>query len=83
MPSLETGARSLKVAPIITPVHSDAEVETAIIALGHDPTGGLVVMPPEEFQVEPETAVRLQTNDLPHGREEGCAPVCIILYSYP
>jgi len=45
MPSLETAARSLKVAPIITPVHSDAEIETAIIALGREPGGGLVVMP--------------------------------------
>jgi putative ABC transport system substrate-binding protein len=44
MPSFETAARSLKVAPIITPVHSDAEIETAIIALGHEPGGGLVVM---------------------------------------
>ena len=33
MPSFETAARSLKVAPIIAPVHSDAEIETAIIAL--------------------------------------------------
>ena len=31
MPSLETAARSLKVAPIITPVHGDVEIETAII----------------------------------------------------
>jgi putative ABC transport system substrate-binding protein len=45
MPSLETAARSLKVVPIITPVHSDAEIETAIIALGREPGGGLVVMP--------------------------------------
>jgi putative ABC transport system substrate-binding protein len=45
MPSLETAARSLKVAPITAPVHSDAEIETAIIALGRDPGGGLVVMP--------------------------------------
>ena len=45
MPSLETAARSLKVAPIITPVHSDTEIETAIIALGREPGGGLVVMP--------------------------------------
>jgi putative ABC transport system substrate-binding protein len=44
MPSLETAARSLKVAPIITPVHFDAEIETAIIALGRDPGGGLVVI---------------------------------------
>jgi putative ABC transport system substrate-binding protein len=45
MPSLETAARSLKVVPIIAPVHSDGEIETAIIALGREPGGGLVVMP--------------------------------------
>jgi putative ABC transport system substrate-binding protein len=45
MPSLETAARSLKLVPIIAPVHSDGEIETAIIALGREPGGGLVVMP--------------------------------------
>ena len=45
MPSIETAARSLKVVPIIAPVHSDVEIETAIIALGREPGGGLVVMP--------------------------------------
>jgi putative ABC transport system substrate-binding protein len=45
MPSLEAAARSLKVVPISAPVHSDAEIETAIIALGREPGGGLVVMP--------------------------------------
>jgi putative ABC transport system substrate-binding protein len=45
MPSLETAAQSLKVAPIIAPVHSDVEIETAIIALGREPGGGLVVIP--------------------------------------
>ena len=45
MPSLETAARSLKVVPIIAPVHSDGEIETAIIALGREPGGGLVVLP--------------------------------------
>jgi putative ABC transport system substrate-binding protein len=45
MPSVEAAARSLKVEPIITPVHSDVEIETAIIALGCEPGGGLVVMP--------------------------------------
>ena len=44
MPSLETAARSLKIEPIIAPVHSDAEIETAIIALGRESGGGLVVM---------------------------------------
>jgi putative ABC transport system substrate-binding protein len=45
MHSLETAARSLKVVPITTPVHNDVEIETAIIALGREPGGGLVVMP--------------------------------------
>jgi putative ABC transport system substrate-binding protein len=45
MPSFETAARSLKVVPIIAPVRSDVEIETAITALGREPGGGLVVMP--------------------------------------
>jgi putative ABC transport system substrate-binding protein len=44
-PAIETAARSLEVEPIITPVHNDVEIETAIIALGREPGGGLVVMP--------------------------------------
>jgi putative ABC transport system substrate-binding protein len=44
MPSLETAARSLKLAPIIAPVHSDAEIEAAITRLGREPGGGLVVL---------------------------------------
>jgi putative ABC transport system substrate-binding protein len=43
--SLETAARSLKVEPIIAPVHTDVEIETAIIALGREPGGGLVCLP--------------------------------------
>jgi putative ABC transport system substrate-binding protein len=45
MPSLEAAARSLKVVLTTAPVHSDVEVETAIIALGREPGSGLVVMP--------------------------------------
>jgi putative ABC transport system substrate-binding protein len=45
MPSFEMAARSLKVAPIIAPVHDDGEIETAIMALGREPGGGLVVIP--------------------------------------
>ena len=41
MPSFETAAQSLKVVPITAPVHSDAEIEIAIIALGREPGGGL------------------------------------------
>jgi putative ABC transport system substrate-binding protein len=44
MPPFETAARSLKVVPITAPVHDDVEIETAIIALGREPGGGLVVM---------------------------------------
>jgi putative ABC transport system substrate-binding protein len=43
MPSVETAARSLKVVPTIAPVHSDAEIEAAIVALGREPGGGLVL----------------------------------------
>jgi putative ABC transport system substrate-binding protein len=45
VPSFEAAAPSLKVVPITAPVHSDVEIETAIIALGREPGGGLVVMP--------------------------------------
>jgi putative ABC transport system substrate-binding protein len=45
MPSLETAARSLNVTPIPVPVHSDTEIEMAIVALGREPGRGLVVIP--------------------------------------
>jgi putative ABC transport system substrate-binding protein len=45
VPSFESAARSLKVVSIISPVHSDLEIETAIIGLGREPGSGLVVMP--------------------------------------
>jgi putative ABC transport system substrate-binding protein len=45
VPSFETAARSLKVLPIPASVHSDVEIETAIIALGREPGSGLVVLP--------------------------------------
>jgi putative ABC transport system substrate-binding protein len=45
MPLFETAARSLKIVPSTAPVHSDGEIEAAIIALGREPGGGLVVMP--------------------------------------
>jgi putative tryptophan/tyrosine transport system substrate-binding protein len=45
MPSFEAAAGSLKVVLSTAPVHSDVEIEAAIIALGHEPRGGLVVMP--------------------------------------
>jgi putative ABC transport system substrate-binding protein len=45
MPPLEMAARSFKVVPIIAPVHSDGEIEAAILALGREPGGGLVCLP--------------------------------------
>jgi putative ABC transport system substrate-binding protein len=44
MPSFETAARSLNVVPITAPVRSDIEIDTAIVALGRVPGGGLVVL---------------------------------------
>ena len=44
-PSFEAAARLLKVTPIVSPVHSEAEIEAAIMSLGGEPKGGLVVMP--------------------------------------
>jgi putative ABC transport system substrate-binding protein len=58
MPSFETAARSLKVALIIAPVHGDAEIETAITALGREPGGGLVIMP-DTFTVTHRAAIIL------------------------
>jgi putative ABC transport system substrate-binding protein len=44
MPFFEAAARSLKVEPIIAPVHSDVEIVRPS-ALGREPGGGLVVIP--------------------------------------
>ena len=49
-PTFETAVRALKVVLITTPVHNDEEIETAMIALGREPGGGLVV-PPDAFTV--------------------------------
>ena len=44
LPPFEAAARSLKVEPIVVPVHSDAEIETVVISLGRD-SGGVVLVP--------------------------------------
>jgi putative tryptophan/tyrosine transport system substrate-binding protein len=44
LPPFETAARLLKVEPIVVPVHSDTEIETAMVSLGRE-SGGVVVMP--------------------------------------
>ena len=43
LPFFETAARSFRVEPIIAPVHSDADIESVITALGREPKGGLVL----------------------------------------
>ena len=62
MPSVETAARSLKVVPIIASVHSDVEIEAAIIALGREPRGGLVVMPDEFMDRAPMISAAARNN---------------------
>jgi putative tryptophan/tyrosine transport system substrate-binding protein len=48
----------VKVAPIVAPVHSEAEIETVITSLGREPRGGLVVLPDTFAQVH-RTAIIL------------------------
>jgi putative tryptophan/tyrosine transport system substrate-binding protein len=71
MPSFETAARSLKVVPIAAPVHDDVEIETAIIALGRETGGALVVrihsrscIACRSYQRPPETTYRRSIRDL-------------------
>ena len=63
MPSFETAARALKVEQIIAPVHSDIEIETAIIALGREPGGGLVVIPDTFMLVHREPIISAAANN--------------------
>lgn len=45
LPSFEAAAWSLKVQPIMAPVHNDAEIEQVITSLGREPGSGFVAMP--------------------------------------
>jgi putative tryptophan/tyrosine transport system substrate-binding protein len=45
LPSFETAAASLKIVPIIAPVHTELEIETTMIALGREPASGVVFRP--------------------------------------
>jgi hypothetical protein len=71
MPSFETAARSLNVVPIIAPVHSDVEIETAIIALGREPGGGLVAMA-DAFMTAQSRADHI--GGCPKQRDRGLSP---------
>jgi putative ABC transport system substrate-binding protein len=74
MPSLETAARSLKVVATIAPVHSDAEIETAITALGREPGGGLVVMP-DIFTVAQRSEIVSAAAETTYRRSMGSLPM--------
>ena len=65
MPSFETAARSLKVEPIIAPVHSDVEIETApLVDAGQRSC-------PEMLDQSPEVRTRnREATPLPFGSEE-------------
>jgi putative ABC transport system substrate-binding protein len=83
MPSFETAARSLKVMPIIAPVHNEAEIETAIIALEREPGGGLVVMggiyscsriARRSYRRRPDTTYRRSIRNLTLPETAACSP---------
>src|SRR5262249_17341346 len=80
-PSFETAARSLKVALIIAPIHSEVEIEMAVIALGREPGGGLVVVPdqftiaPRPYRRRPETRSQRSTLFFPTPETGACSPM--------
>jgi len=59
VPVFETAAQALKVAPIIAPVHDDAEIEAVIASLGREPRGGLVGAPDQFIAVRRTTIISL------------------------
>jgi putative tryptophan/tyrosine transport system substrate-binding protein len=65
LPSFEAAARSLKVEPIIAPVHDDAEIETVITSLGREPRGGLVVYDAFVFSHRAPTILLVARNNVP------------------
>jgi putative ABC transport system substrate-binding protein len=58
LPAFEAAAQSLKVAPIVAPVHSDAEIETVITSLGRE-SGGCLVIQPDTFLMVHRASVLL------------------------
>jgi putative tryptophan/tyrosine transport system substrate-binding protein len=63
LPFFEAGARSLKVEPILAPVRSDAEIETAIASLGREPGGSIIVMPDTFLYVHIAPIISLAIRD--------------------
>jgi putative ABC transport system substrate-binding protein len=83
LPSFEVAARSLKVAPIVAPVHSEAEIETVITSLGREPGGGLVVLPDTFSQVHRAAIILLAArNNVPAAYYDNSFAVDGGLFSY-
>ena len=66
LPSFEAAARSLRVAPIAAPVHSDAEIEMVITELARGPGGGLLGMPDNFVEIHRALIIsRAARNNVP------------------
>ena len=66
LPSFEAAAQSFKVALIVAPVHSDAEIETVITSLGREPGGGLLVLPDNFVEIHRASIISLAArNNVP------------------
>jgi putative tryptophan/tyrosine transport system substrate-binding protein len=66
LPSFEAAARSLRVAPIAAPVHSDAEIESVITELAREPGGGLLGMPDNFIEIHRALIISLAArNNVP------------------
>jgi putative ABC transport system substrate-binding protein len=57
--AIEAVARSFAVTPISTIVHSDVEIERAIITIAQEPNGGLIVLPDANNNLHRELIVAL------------------------
>lgn len=66
LPSFEAAARSLKVASVAAPVHSDTEIEAAMAALAREPGSGLLGMPDNFIEIHRALIISLAArNDVP------------------
>jgi putative ABC transport system substrate-binding protein len=66
LPSFQAAARSLKVAPIEAPVHSDTDIEAVISALAREPGGGLLGMPDNFIEIHRALIISLAArNNVP------------------
>jgi putative tryptophan/tyrosine transport system substrate-binding protein len=66
LPLFEAAAQSFKVTLIAAPVHSDAEIETAITSLGREPGGGLLAVPDNFMEIHRARIVSLAArNNVP------------------